>query len=103
MIYFKSYNTEKGHIVAMCDEELIGKVLEEGPLVIDIKTYANFYKGELLDEKAAANKLSSMEIYSANIVGEEAVRIIKGKEAINDSDIKKIKGVPFVHLYKIDY
>ncbi len=103
MIYIKSYSTEKGHVIAMCDEELIGKVLEEGALLIDLKTYAGFYKGELVDKRTAAEKLKDLRIYSANIIGKEAVDVIKEGALVGDADVRKVNGVPFVQIYKVDY
>ncbi len=103
MIYMKSYSTEKGHVIAMCDEGIIGKILEDGALLIDLKTYAGFYKGELLDEGAAAGKLKGIRIYSANVIGKEAVGVIKKEELAKDSDIRMVNGVPFVQIYKVDY
>ena len=52
MIYIKIHETEHGaKILAMCDKSLIGKVLEEGNVYIDLKLYSDFYTGELIDEE----------------------------------------------------
>ncbi len=101
MIYFKSYLTEQGSVVAMCDEELIGRVLRSGKLVLDLDRYASFYKGELLSEEEAAGRLSGERIYSANIVGERSVGIVVKSGLVGADDVKAVEGVPFVQLYAI--
>ncbi|MGB9732409.1 MAG: DUF424 family protein [Candidatus Micrarchaeia archaeon] len=101
MIYFKRYPTEHGYIIAMCDEELIGKVIKEGKIEIDLEKYANFYKGELLKEEEI--EISPDEIYSANIIGERSAKIIVKKGLAKEEEIKKVAGIPFVQIFKIDY
>lgn len=99
MIYFKSYLTEHGSVVAMCDEELLGRVLRSGKLVLDLDRYASFYKGELLAEAEAIVKVSGEKIYSANIVGARSVGIVAKFGLVGPDDIKAVEGVPFVQLF----
>jgi hypothetical protein len=99
MIYFKSYLTEHGSVVAMCDEELMGRVLRSGKLVLDLERYASFYKGELLAEAEAAGRISSERIYSANIVGERSVGIMVKFGLVAPDDVRLVENVPFVQLF----
>jgi hypothetical protein len=101
MIYFKRYQTEHGDIIAMCDEELIGRIIKEGKIEIDLDKYASFYKGELLKEEDAEALIG--DIYSANIVGERSAKIIIKKGLASENDVRKVNGIPFVQLFKIDY
>lgn len=101
MIYFKRYQTEHGDMIAMCDEELIGKKLEEGKIEIDLEKYAGFYKGELLKEEDVIELLDN--IYSANVVGERATEILIKKGIVDKKEVKKVAGVPFVQVFTIEY
>jgi hypothetical protein len=101
MIYFKSYATEHGSVVAMCDMELIGRVLRSGKLVLDLDRYASFYKGELVSEEEAAARVSGERIYSANVVGERSVGIVVKFGLAAAEDVKIVEDVPFVQIYAI--
>jgi uncharacterized protein len=99
MIYLKSYPTEHGSVVAMCDEELLGRVLRSGKLVLDLERYASFYKGELVGEAEAAGIISAEKIYSANIVGERSVGIVVRFGLVAAGDVRLVENVPFVQLF----
>ena len=103
MIYFKSYTTEKGVMIAMCDKELIDSILTEGEVVIDVKSYSSFYKGDLLNPTTAKQKLDlhKESIYSANIVGKESVDIAIEKSIIVSDNVKQVSGVPYAQAYRI--
>jgi uncharacterized protein len=101
MIYFKSYMTEHGSVVAMCDQELIGRVLRSGKLVLDLDKYASFYKGELMSEEEAAVRIGSEKIYSANVVGERSVGIVVKFGLVAAEDVRIVEDVPFVQIYAI--
>ena len=101
MIYFKRYKTEHGDIIAMCDEELIGKIIKDGKIEIDLDKYSSFYKGELLKEEDVEALIG--DIYSANIVGERSTKIIIKRGLASENDVRKVNGIPFVQLFKIDY
>jgi hypothetical protein len=101
MIYFKSYTTDHGSVVAMCDQELIGRVLRGGKRVVDLDKYAKFYKGELLSEADASAKLRGERIYSANIVGERSTGIVVECGLARHEDVLSVEGVPFVQIYVV--
>ena len=98
MIYVKIHDTDEGTIIAMCDESLIDRVLEEGDTYIDIKGYSEFYKGELMSAKEF-NGLDIVRVDSANIVGEEAVALAIGRGLIEEKTVKRAAGVPYAHAY----
>lgn len=98
-IYIKAYDTEKGTMIAMCDEELLGKEFSEGKKKLDLSKYASFYKGELLEEgKVSIDKDS---IYSANVVGERSVGIMIRNGLATEEDIRRISNIPFLQVYKV--
>lgn len=102
MIYFKVHNTPEGDIIAMCDSELLGKIFKQGKLELDLETYSDFYKGDLVeDDEASEYVKKGMPFYTANIVGTRSVGIFMKKGLLSRKDIRKVKSVPYVHLYTV--
>ncbi|MDE1854726.1 MAG: DUF424 family protein [Candidatus Micrarchaeota archaeon] len=102
MIFLKKHAAEQGTILAMCDEELLGKVLSQGKLCIDLEKYADFYRGELISEQRASGMVDDEEIYSANVVGERSVAVMMNKGLVGKGEVKKVGKVPFVQIFKVD-
>ncbi|MDE1767905.1 MAG: DUF424 family protein [Candidatus Micrarchaeota archaeon] len=100
MIFFNEFDTAKGKMIAMCDEELMGKVLKEGKIEINLKQYGGFYKGDLLTEDDVKSKINK-SVYSANVVGNRSVKILKDAGLIKDADVRSVQGVKYVHLFRI--
>jgi Uncharacterized conserved protein len=101
LIYIKRHKTENGVIIAMCDERLIGKVISEGEVVIDIQMYADFYKGELIEAKDAPAAEEIDGFSSANIVGDEACRAAVKLGMIDAKRVRKVGGVPFAQSFRV--
>jgi len=101
MIYLKIHKTEKGDMIAMCDEELLGKDFSEGKIVLDLKTYSDFYKGDLMSRKQILGALDVAALYSANVVGKESVEVMQEKGMVEEGAVKMVGKVPFVQIYKI--
>lgn len=100
MIFFKKYATENGAIIAMCDEELIGRVLSGGKLTVDLAKYASFYKGDLVSEAEAKRMVSAEEIHSANVVGERSVAVLVELDIVSRDSVVLLGGVPFVQVFR---
>jgi hypothetical protein len=98
VIYIKLHDTDEGRIVAMCDEALIDKVLEEGDTYLDIKDYAEFYKGDLIGVKEF-NEVNFTRIDSVNVVGKEAVALAISRALVAEKNIKNVAGVPYAQAY----
>ncbi len=98
MIYVKFHDTDEGRIVAMCDESLIDKVLEEGDTYIDIKNYSEFYRGDLFGVKEF-NEVDLMHVNSANIVGEEAIALAISRALVEEKNVKRVSGIPYAQAY----
>lgn len=103
MIYLKVHVSDNGKILAMCDSTLIDKILTEGELEINIKDYSEFYSGQLIAKEGALSLIKREEIITANIVGEEAVKIALEKKIIEKSHIKKISNVPYANAFRLNY
>ncbi len=102
MIYIKEYKTEHGIIVAACDEELLGNIYSEGAIILDLEKYSGFYKGELLTEKTASERIIPEELHSANIVGKRSVEMCITKGVASQGDVMRVKGVPFLQIYRVE-
>lgn len=101
MIYFNRFESPKGIMIAMCDEELMGRMLSEGRIEIDLEHYGGFYKGELLAEDEAARRIDR-KVYSANIVGNRSVDILVRMGIVKGDEVKTVQGVKFVHIFRVD-
>jgi hypothetical protein len=99
MLLMKIFKKKNEKIVAVCDAELIGKVLREGELVLNLEKYADFYNGEQADEESVEREL--LTATSINLVGDKATGIAKRMKLVKESDIIKIQKVPHVQVYRI--
>ncbi len=86
-------------IVAICDAELLGKVFEEGEMVLDLDKYRSFYDGERVDEKGVAKMLEGAG--NINLVGKKTIAAASKSLNINEKNVKKIGGVPHLQIYNI--
>ena len=87
-------------MLAMCDEELMGRVLREGKVEIDLEKYGAFYKGDLMSEEEASDFVTE-KVYSANVVGDRCVSIFVKKGLVRPEEVKTVQGVRFIHLFKV--
>lgn len=98
-MYLKIHESNGQRIVAVCDKELIGTVLEEGKYLIDLKKYSSFYKGNLATQEEVSKALNSFT--SANLVGKKAVGVALSKKLVSEDKIVIIKNLPFIQLYRV--
>lgn len=85
-------------VVAICDDDLLGKKFEEGKFQLDVKE--NFYNGEKVTKEKLKEILEKMSAEDAtfNIVGEESILIAVKAGIIHESGIIKIHGIPFAMI-----
>ena len=85
-------------VIAICDEELLGKVFEEGKFQLDIKE--SFYKGEKYPEDKAMEIMQDMKKEDAtfNIAGEKSVNAALKTGIVSEANIRKIDGIPFAMI-----
>lgn len=82
-------------VVALCDENLIGKKFEDNKFQLDVKE--SFFKEDKISEEKAIEILKDMQKEDAtfNIVGKESTETAIKAGVISERDIKKIEGIPF--------
>lgn len=84
-------------IIAICDEELVGKTFHDGDLTLQITE--EFYKGESVDDGAVVKTLSRATI--ANIAGERSVTCAMKNGFIDRENIIRICGIPHAQMVKM--
>jgi hypothetical protein len=98
-IIYKVHLVQEQLILALCDEELIGKVFESGDIVLDLDKFKNFYMGEFLDKKDAKRLIDECD--SINAVGYNSIKLILELGYAKKEDIKMIANAPHLQIYKI--
>lgn len=94
----KVYTRQNGLLVAVCDKELIGKVLHDGDT--EVKISPQFYKDELVGESEILVALHGA--FAGNFFGERAVAVGVKSGLINKNSVKVIDGVPHAQFVRMD-
>ena len=98
-MYLNIHDMRSGRIVAVCDENLIGKTFLEGEAVLDLKKHSGFYKGKKASKDEVVIALKSFT--SANLVGQESVSVAISMGIISEDNIQYIEEIPHVQIYNI--
>ena len=98
-MYMKIHEGSGGKVVAVCDKELVGKVLEDDKTCMDLERYHGFYVGERVGKSEVESALGTFT--SANLVGEKSVGIALSLELVNKDDVMYINKTPYIQIYKI--
>lgn len=98
-MFMRIHENPAGKVVAVCDEELLGKVLEDKKGFMDLERYRGFYAGEKADEIAVREALGRFG--SANLVGRKSVGIALDMGLAGKNDVMYINRIPYIQLYKI--
>ena len=81
-------------IIAIADEELMGKEFSEGIKVLKVN---EFYKGELVSIEEASRIVEEATIINA--VGERSVEMLISKGLVHPESVKRIKGIPYAQSF----
>jgi len=98
-MYLKIHETRNGRIVAACDSELLGRILDDGKAYLDLKAHREFYEGKQAKEDDLKEALARFT--SANLVGKKAVSVALEMDLADEESIIYINKVPHIQLYKI--
>lgn len=98
-MYLRIHQSSGGRIVAVCDEDLLGKVLEGKGISMDLDRHRSFYDGGKAGEGDVKDALKSFS--SANIVGKEAVGIAVSMGLVGKEEVMYIKRTPYIQVYKL--
>jgi len=97
-MYLKIHKTPLGQVTAICDAELIGKVLSGGKIRLDLQSHAGFYSGQKISEEEAVRALSGAD--NVNLVGKKSLAAA-AKAGMDTSSAILISGVPHLQVYKL--
>ncbi len=97
-MYMKVHETSKGKIVAACDKDLLGKVLDDGNAYLDLKMHQRFYEGELVGEKELEDALAKFQ--SANLVGKRSVSVALRLKLASKESVIYINKTPHIQIYR---
>ncbi len=97
LVYVKSYSTEKGTMVACCDEDLMGKTFREGKLKLSLES--GFYGTSLLALGEALILIDRAEIL--NLVGTNIIDAAIDKGIVHPEAVILVAGVPHVQVMRL--
>lgn len=83
-------------LVNMCDEELVGRTVEEGKLKVHLSR--DFYSGEVVDKGEALRLIRTCSII--NLAGSRSVTLAVENNVGAPEAIREIEEVPFLMIYK---
>jgi len=92
--YVKTYRVQGEVLVAACDEDIHGKIFEDGSIALNVKK--EFYGSELLGEKELSSLLKEATI--ANLAGKNVVAHAIKMGIINPENVLEVKGVPHAQM-----
>lgn len=96
-VYVNMRRTGQFVVLAMCDCELLGKVLRDGKIVFEIRE--DFYKGQKVTVEEALELCKQSSI--VNMIGQCIVDKAVEEGLIHPDAILKISGVPHAQIVKM--
>ncbi len=96
LVYAHVYKTEKGMMVACCDEDCIGKTFREGRLKLDPST--KFYGSSVMVLTEALVLLDTADIL--NLVGKKVIGAAIDRGLVHPDAVITIAGVPHVQVMR---
>jgi len=90
----KKHHSKDKLVLALCDSELLDKKIEQGDLILDLKS--EFYHGNKTTETEILKEIGGA--YLINAVGKKAVEILLKNNIISKKLIKHVASVPYVQI-----
>ena len=84
-------------LLAICDNDLLGKTLREGKIVFHVKD--EFYNGGKVSLEEAVNMIENSTI--VNLVGKNCIEKAILKGYIHPEAVLQISGVPHAQIVKL--
>ncbi len=99
MVYMRVIEVRGERIVAICDEDLLGKRFEENGVVLHVAE--SFYRGMLVPLSIAMKEAKTATIL--NLVGESTINAAIREGLVHPEAVIRVKGVPHAQAVKIGY
>lgn len=97
--YLKIHKVQGYLLVAVCDEEILGKIFREGEIVLEVPP--NFYQGEKVDFEKALEVIMSADI--AVITGKRIVEKLEERGLVSKEFALKVEDQFHVQIVKEVY
>jgi len=94
--YFNLKKEGNNVLLAICDEELLGKTLREGKIVFKISE--DFYKGKKISVDQAVSMIENSTII--NLIGNECVKKAIENGYVHPEAVLKIEGISHAQIMK---
>lgn len=95
--FVRTSNYQNSAMLNMCDEELLGKVIKNGNLQINISK--NYYGQRLVDQNEAETLMQNSSIL--NLVGKQTIEMSVNLKIGSRQGVKTIDDVPFLLIFKM--
>lgn len=90
VLLVRMHKKEGRTIVAVCDKDLLGQLIEDGKRQLDLQ--GEFYKGVEMPRGELGDLVRNAD--GVNLVGKEAVQLGLDEGIIEKEDVLTVKGVP---------
>ena len=87
----------KSVLLAICDAELLGKVLRDGKIVFEVRE--DFYKGMKMSVGEAIDLVGQSTV--VNMIGHHIIREALERRLIHPEAVLKISGIPHAQIVKM--
>jgi len=96
-VYVKVHHHGKEVVVAICDEDLLGKTFTEGAVKIEVSE--KFYGGEKMNIREAMKIAKKATI--ANFLGKNAVKYAVKSKLVHKDAVMVVASIPHAQLVKM--
>jgi len=97
MFSYRLYRTSQTTVLAVCDEELLGRVFREGEVVLNVSE--GYYGGDRCDQEKLRDLLREADIIS--LVGERCISVAVDANLAEWRFVKRVEGIPHLNVYRI--
>ena len=98
MLIAKIHKQREKSVLAVCDEELLGKKFTEGRLQLDLTS--NFYAGEQMSEEMFKQEAAAFDIL--NMVGERVIALAKEMGLVEEEHVVVIQNIPHAQCISLN-
>jgi uncharacterized protein len=99
MYWTKVFSTKTEIVVALCDENILDKIIEFRKTSAKIKISKHFYGEHLVDEKIVLKLMDRATI--GNLFGKDVVSLAEKHGFISKENIINIDGIPHAQFVKL--
>jgi hypothetical protein len=96
-MYIKIHKDGSHKVLAICDENLIGKTFDDGKVYIEVS--ARFYKGEIKSDEEVVKLMKVAD--NVNMIGKKCMKLALDNGIIDKESIIIIKGVPYAQVLSL--